>query len=206
MNSKDLEYELVAENFWSKRRDFIALNPAGQVPILFDYENDNSICGSDAIIEYVEEKHNDKNSFLGECFVKRAEVRRLQSWFDSKFFTEITNPILNERYLNRFLPSAKAPNSNILAIARNNLAVHFGYIDYLLETRKYLAGDVVSVADFAAAAQISVLDYFSDINWQHYSNVKDWYSLIKSRRPFGEILQDNISTISPPNWYAKLDF
>ena len=206
MNSKHLEYELVAENFWLKRNDFIALNPAGQVPILLDQESDSVICGSNIIIEYLEEKHQDKNNFLGDSFVKKAETRRIQDWFDHKFFAEVTDPVLNERYLNRFLPYAKAPNSNILAIARSNLSVHFGYIDYLLETRKYLAGDMITVADFSAAAQISVLDYFSDINWQHFDSVKDWYSLIKSHKAFNEILQDNIAAITPPQWYAKLDF
>ncbi len=205
LNSKGIEYELVGENFWVKRKEFIALNPAGQVPVLVD--GDKSICGSDVIIEYIEEKHQDGNNFLGDDYMQRAEVRRLQNWFDEKFFAESTDPILNERYLNRYLPGAKAPNSGILSIARNNLSVHFAYIDYLLESReKYLASDVMSVADIAAAAQISVLDYFADINWQHYANVKDWYSLIKSHKSFGEILQDSISSITPPNWYSKLDF
>lgn len=206
MNSKGLKYELVSENFWLKRKDFIALNPAGQIPVLFDEDNDVSICGSDVIVDYLEEKHDDGNSFIGDSYLKKAEVRRLQNWFDEKFFAEVTGPILNERFLNRYLPGAKAPNSNILSIARSNLAVHFAYIDYLLETRKYLAGDVVTVADFAAAAHISVLDYFADINWQHFANGKDWYSLIKSHKYFGEILQDELSSITPPAWYSKLDF
>ncbi len=203
MNSKNLNHELISENFWLRRKEFIAMNPNGQVPVLVD--GDVSICGSDVIIEYLEEKH-DKVVLLGDSLLKRAEVRRIQNWFDDKFFIEVTSPILNERYLNRYLPGAKAPNSGVLSIARSNLAVHFGYIDYLLETRQYLADDVVTVADFSAAAQISVLDYFADINWQHFANVKDWYSLIKSHKAFGEVLQDGVSTITPPVWYSKLDF
>lgn len=206
LNSKNLEYELLSENFWLKSKGLIALNPAGKVPILRDLANDNVISGSDIIIEYIEEKCNKEQNFLGQCFSSRAEVRRIQSWFDDKFFTEVTSPILHERYLNRFLPDAKAPNPNILSIARNNLAVHFSYIDFLLQNSRYLAGDAISVADFAAAGQISVLDYFSDINWQYYENVKEWYSLIKSQKSFGELLNDTVSTVNPPSWYSKLDF
>ena len=206
MNLKNLEYELVAENFWLKNKDFIALNPAGQVPVLCDLSNDNVVSGSDIIVEYLEEKYNQQNNFLGRCFKVRAEVRRLQSWFDKKFFSEVISPVINERYLNRFLPDAKAPNPNILSIARSNLAVHFSYIDFLLQDSSYLVGDDVSVADFAAASHISVLDYFSDINWQHYENVKNWYSLIKSQKAFSEILADRVSTIAPPSWYVELDF
>lgn len=206
MNCKNLEYELLSENFWLKNKDLIALNPAGQVPILRDLANDNVISGSDTIIEYLEEKYNQENNFLGGCFSSRAEVRRLQNWFDDKFYAEVTSPIIHERYLNRFLPDAKAPNPNILSIARNNLAVHFSYIDFLLQNSRYLAGENISVADFAAAGQISVLDYFSDINWQYYENVKEWYSMIKSQKSFSEILKDSVSTVTPPNWYSKLDF
>ncbi len=81
-----------------------------------------------------------------------------------------------------------------------------GYIEYLLESRKYLAFEQISVADFAAASQISVLDYFGDINWSYYSAVKDWYSLIKSHKVFQEILKDRIPNIIPPEYYNNLDF
>ncbi len=164
------------------------------------------VCNSSIIIEYIEEKHKDGKSFLGDSLTKRAEVRRLQYWFDEKFFNEVSKYVLNERYFNRYLPGAKAPDSEILRVARRNLNIHLSYIEYLLETRKYLAGDQISVADFAAACQISVLDYFGDINWHHYLPAKDWYSLIKSHKIFGEILKDRIANITPPEWYSKLDF
>ena len=113
MNSKNLDHELICENFWLRRKEFIAMNPNGQVPVLVD--GDVSICGSDVIIEYLEEKHSEVG-LLGDSLLKRAEVRRIQNWFDDKFFIEVTSPILNERYLNRYLPGAKAPNSGALSI------------------------------------------------------------------------------------------
>jgi glutathione S-transferase len=114
--------------------------------------------------------------------------------------------VLNERYFNCYLPEVSSPDSGVLHIAKRNLNVHLGYIEYLLETTKYMAGEHISVADFAAAAQISVLDYFGDINWHHYLPAKDWYSLIKSHKIFGEILKDRIPNVAPPEWYSKLDF
>ena len=39
------------------------------------------------------------------------------------------------------------------------------YLGWLAETRKWLAGSQVSLADFAAAAHLSVLDYQGDVDW-----------------------------------------
>jgi glutathione S-transferase len=204
--AKEIGFELIQENFWERRKEFIAMNPAGTLPVLFDNSNASIVVGGATIIEYIEEKHAEGKSFLGDSLSKRAEVRRLQDWFDNKFYNEVSKYVLNERYLNRYLPGAHAPNSEVLRVARKNLNIHLSYIEYLLESRKYLAGENITVADFAAACQISVLDYFGDINWHHYLPAKDWYSLIKSHKVFGEILKDRLSNINPPEYYSKLDF
>lgn len=80
------------------------------------------------------------------------------------------------------------------------------YLDWLCETRKFLAGDVFSLADISAAAQLSVIDYLGDIPWEGYKNAKIWYSKIKSRPSFKEILKDNIKGILPSKHYNNLDF
>jgi glutathione S-transferase len=206
LTAKEIGFELIQENFWERRKEFIAMNPAGTLPVLFDNSNAAVVVGSATIIEYIEEKHQETESFLGDAVSKRAEVRRLQDWFDNKFYGEISKYVLTERYLNRYLPGSHAPNSEVLRITRKNLNIHLGYIEYLLESRKYLAGDNITVADFAAACQISVLDYFGDINWHHYLPAKDWYSLIKSHKIFGDILKDRLPNITPPEYYSKLDF
>lgn len=206
LNAKEIGVDLIQENFWERRKEFIATNVAGTVPVLFDNSNSAVVCNSATIIEYIEEKHNESENFLGNSLVNKAEVRRIQNWFDEKFYYEVSKYILNERFFNRYLPGVNSPNSEVLRVARRNLNAHMSYIEYLLETRKYLAGDQISVADFAAAAQISVLDYFGDINWNHYLPVKDWYSIIKSHKIFGEILKDKIPNVTPPEWYSKIDF
>ncbi len=204
--AKEIGFELIQENFWERRKEFIAMNPAGTLPVLFDNSNAAVVIGGSVISEYVEEKHSENRNFLGESLVDRSEIRRLQCWFDEKFYNEVGRHVLNERFFNRYLPGASSPNSEVLRVARRNLNIHLSYIEYLLETRKYLAGDHISVADFAAASHLSVLDYFGDINWHHYLPAKDWYSLIKSHKIFSEILKDRLPNVNPPEWYSKLDF
>ena len=77
---------------------------------------------------------------------------------------------------------------------------------WLLEHRRWLAGEVMTLADFAAAAHFSTLDYLSDIDWSRSNAVKDWYAKIKSRPSFRSLLTDVVEGIHPPNHYKNLDF
>ncbi len=204
--AKGIEFELIIENFWERRKEFLAINPANTVPVLFDQDHNFFICHSATIIEYIEEKHNKNNNLIGNSLFEKAESRRIASWFDEKFYHEVSKYILAEKYFNRFTPGSHEPNSEILRAARHNLNIHLGYIEYLIENRKYLARDQISIADFAASAHISVLDYFGDINWSHHEEIKNWYSLIKSHKFFTQILKDRIINIAPPSYYSELDF
>ncbi len=206
MAAKGIEPELVKENFWERRNEFIAMNPMGTIPVLFDGERGETICNSSVIIEYIEEKLSHSKSFIGSSIGIRAEARRIQDWFDHKFFPEVTRPILNERFYNRFLPECPSPNSRNIMIAKHNLEVHLAYMEFLLDNRKYLSGNELTIADMSAAGHISTLDYFGDITWRNHHTIKEWYGLIKSQKSFSKILQDKVQSITPPSFYNKLDF
>ena len=52
-------------------------------------------------------KHKNKNdllaySYLGNDEIEKAEIRRLEMWFDKKFFNEVSKYILEERVYNTF--------------------------------------------------------------------------------------------------------
>jgi len=205
MAEKNLDFHLIVENFWLNRREFIALNPRSQVPVLVD-DKGFGICDSANIVEYLEEKHDCGRKFLGTDFYEKAEIRRLQDWFDDKFFNEVSKYILNERFFNQFLHKKNTPNLEVIRIAKYNLENHLDYLEFLLTNSQYLTLDRFTIADIAAAAQISVLDYFGDIKWQNRDVVKNWYCIIKSQKGFSDILRDRISSISPCEHYNKLDF
>lgn len=204
--AKNITFDLSTENFWKKDEKFSALNPAETIPVLLVKSSGQAVCGSSVIIEYIEEKFQEEKNFIGNNPEEKAESRRIQAWFDEKFYTEILKLIVNERYFKRFLPGNNAPDSEVLRQARNNLAPHFSYLEFLLDSRKYLNGDYISLADFAGAAHFSVLDYFGDINWSHHPLIKEWYGLVKSHKFFGEILKDRLPAAQPVAWYSNLDF
>ncbi|MGV6840144.1 MAG: FtsZ-binding protein FzlA [Planktomarina sp.] len=199
---KKIEVQLVQERYWEKGTDFMARNPAGKVPIL---KIDNKILTeSSAICEYLEDKYP-QPSLLPGTPGARFEVRRLIGWFDDKFHSEVTSNLLYERVNKKIQGEGYPEAANIKAGARA-IKYHLDYMSWLLDNRRWLAGDSMSLADFAAAAHLSALDYISDVDWNRSASVKDWYAKIKSRPAFRSILADQIPGFPPPAHYADLDF
>ena len=86
------------------------------------------------------------------------------------------------------------------------LKAHLDYVGALIDRRRWLAGDDLSIADLAAAAHLSCLDYLGDVPWSDFTAVKGWYQRLKSRPSFRPLLSDSIRGIAPPAAYADLDF
>ncbi|MBT5429003.1 MAG: glutathione S-transferase family protein [Rhodospirillaceae bacterium] len=200
---KNLPFNMVAEQTWERRRDFLALNPTGEVPVLI--EEDNTVLSeSMAICEYLEEKHPEPN-LIGENPYDRAEVRRLVAWFDKKFDEEVTCKLVNEKVMKRFLGLGE-PDSREIRAAKTNIHTHLNYITFLTDRRFWLAGDKISLADFAAAAHLSCIDYLGDVPWIDHVSAKNWYARMKSRPSFRQILSDAIPGLPAPKYYSDPDF
>ncbi|GAA6176108.1 FtsZ-binding protein FzlA [Sulfitobacter pacificus] len=199
---KKIEVELVEERYWEQDPDFMRRNPAGKVPVL---RLDGIIMSeSAAICEYLEETRPDP-SLLPSDPVERLEVRRLVSWFDDKFHTEVTSNLLYERVNKKMMKQGYPDSKNVKAGAKA-IKYHLDYMTWLLDHRRWLAGDKMTLADFAAAAHLSSLDYISDVDWNRSEVVKDWYAKIKSRPAFRALLADQVSGFPPPKHYNDLDF
>lgn len=199
---KRLEAELRLEKPWERRAEFLRLNPAGTTPVLL--EGRAARADAVAIAEYLEEIVPEPK-LLGGDAAARAEVRRLVGWFLGKCETEVTGLIVLERLMKRFLRMGE-PDPSTLRAAAHNLRIHLDYVGWLAERRHYLAGREFGLADAAAAASLSVLDYFGDIDWDAHPLAKDWYLRVKSRRSVRLLLADRIAGLTPPRHYDRPDF
>ena len=199
---KRAEVELIEEKFWERRLQFLNINHAGEVPVLI--ENKIVLSDSSAIFEYLEETHAEP-SLLPKLPSQRAEARRLSNWFDGKFHKEVTKNLLYERVYKK-ITQRGYPNSEKIKSGIKNLSYHLDYMDWLLEKKKWLAGEEMTIADFSASAHLSSLDYINDVNWASFPCVKEWYSKIKSRPAFRPILSDLLTGFHPPDHYGDLDF
>ncbi len=198
---KRIECQLVEERYWDRDPDFLRRNPAGKVPVL--KVDGRFMAESAAICEWIEEMHPTP-SLMPATPDERAEVRRLVCWFDDKFHSEVTTNLLGER-VNKKLMKQGYPESKNIKAGSQKIKFHLDYMAWLLDHRRWLAGNAMTLADFAAAAHLSSLDYISDVDWNRSENVKDWYAKIKSRPAFRSILADVVPGFLPPAHYADLD-
>ena len=207
------EVGLEEERPWEGRPQFLALNPAGELPILTLSEGP-MLCGAYAISEYLGAVPLDPLStvplislFPGHLD-EQAEVRRLIDWFHRKFDREVTRELLHERVYARLRAASEAhvPDAEALRAIRANLRYHLRYLDFLTDQRPWLAGNIFSFADIAACAHLSTIDYLGEIDWQTFPAARLWYARLKSRRSMRAILADRLAGQPPPEHYADLDF
>ena len=99
------------------------------------------------------------------------------------------------------------PDQRDVKAGQQAIKYHLDYMGWLLDHRRWLAGDRMTLADFAAAAHLCCLDYISRRGLEpERRNVKEWYAKIKSRPAFRSILADQVPGFTPPPHYADLDF
>lgn len=205
------QVDLIEEQPWEKRRDFLALNPAGTLPVYVD-DSMRALCGATVISEYLDETHGvlkRDRRLLAEDPFQRAEIRRLTEWFLVKMEQDVTRPLARERAFKLQMSADQgggAPDSKVLRTARVNIRQHMKYLTWLAGSRQWLAGERMSYADLAAAAGLSVLDYLGEIDWNESPLVKDWYQRVKSRPSFRPLLNDRVRGLTPVSHYADLDF
>src|SRR5947209_9939505 len=206
-----LEARLIEERAWERRHDFLLLNPAGTTPVLVD-EGQPPVPGATIIAEYLDEERGERlgdRRLLPSATGPRVEVRRLMSWFNDKFFAEVSGPLTTERFYKRHMPveaGGGSPDTDAIRAARHNIRYHLAYIGWLVRSRDCLGGERMSYADLAAAAHVSVADYLGDVPWDEDEAAKTWYARLKSRPSFRPILSEMAGGIPPSKTYADLDF
>lgn len=212
LGEKKLDATLIYEPVWKRRAEFLLYNPAGTVPVLIENiltdprkpPQEHVLAHSEAICQYLDEAYSER-SLMGSDYFFRAEVNRLIGWFDEKFFLEVSGPLLYEKVFKRLIGQG-GPDSSRLRKALGLIESHLTYINTLVRDRYWLAGDAFSIADIAAAAHLSTIDYFGNVQWDQYKEAKEWYARLKCRPSFRGLLSDRLPGLPPAAIYEDLDF
>ncbi len=135
-------------------------------------------------------------------------MRRLTAWFNDKFFAEVSGPLVMERCYKRYIPAAQgggSPDTDIIRAARVNIRYHLAYIGWLVRERNWLAGDQLSLAEFATAARLYRGRLSGRRAVERRRSREDRYARVKSRPSFRPILTDTMPGIPASKTYADLD-
>jgi glutathione S-transferase len=202
---------LIEERFWDRREEFLLLNPAGEVPVLVA-DGQPPVPGAAIIAEYIEETLPPSelpDRLMPPKPAQRVEVRRLANWFNDKFQAEVSGPRVLERVFKRYMTREQgggSPDTEAMRAARHNIRYHLAYVGWLARSRDWLAGDRLSLADLAAAAHFSAMDYLGEVPWSEDDAAKQWYARVKSRPSFRPLLSETLAGLPPAEHYADLDF
>jgi glutathione S-transferase len=190
---------------WMREPHILEINPAASGPILMD-TGESPVVGVLAILHAIEERWSP--SAVAGLFPahqhERAEMWRLLDWVLMKLNDEVTRYVFEEKIVKR--DKKGAPDPSVLRVAKANLVEHLLYFNWLFATRHWIAGDVMTLADFALAAHLSTLDYLGDVAWDTSIETRQWYARIKSRPAFRTLLSDRVGGFPAAAGYADLDF
>ena len=90
-----------------------------------------AVSGIEAIGEYLEETRAGKATLIPGDGRERAEVRRLTGWFDTKFYAEVSEPIITEKIIRRFMTRETGGGAPDMARVRYGLSRLRDHLDYI---------------------------------------------------------------------------
>ena len=194
LGEKRLSFELVASE-----------DPLAHLPSLIDI--DDEVTGLWAIVDYLESEHPEP-ALVPPDAGERSEALRLLDWTMTQFHEVATKRIVFEKASQAHTGNLirRPPNMDIVRSGREALRTSLQRLGPVAESRGFLAGRDISLADLALAAHLSALDYYGEIPWNDFPSLQEWYVRIKSRPSFRPLLADRVPGQPPVPHYAELDF
>jgi glutathione S-transferase len=141
-----VEFEFIPVNLQAgehKRPEFLAINPAGKVPVLID--GDLVLTESAAIVLYLAEKYPEKG-LMPSKLEQRAQVYR---WIMFAV-TELEQPLWRMTKHSFLLPEEKRLPKDI-DLAREDFTAMAAVLERHMNGRQFIVGDHITAADCVTA-------------------------------------------------------
>ncbi len=126
-------------------------------------------------------------------------------WSIYEFWFRACEIIFQERFCIQ-LRISNSPSIKKLREGRMKLNKELINLEHYMKNRTYLLGNFMTKADILLASMISFVDYLSEIEWNKYDFVQNWYRLLKSRPSFDFILHEKLFSTTASPHYSKIDF
>ena len=156
------EWEPVFVDFFNgatRTPEFRALNEMGEVPVLVD--GDVTLTQSGVIQDYVSSK---TGNLGGRSAAERRDILRWLFWDNHKMSSQAGTT----RFLMNFLPVEKRP-AEVIAFMQARLKAAYTVLNTHLETRSWMVGDQVTIADTACCGYLYYPEPFGfdRADWPH---------------------------------------
>ena len=206
LGEKNHTAELVESPPWSPHPDVSRFAPGARAPMLVDTDGTGgrvAASGTRAILEHLEETSRDIR-LLPITPHDRAEARRIWQWCEESM-ADVNASLLAER-VSQAVRRGRTPDSTALRTGAHALRGRLTVLNALAESRPWLAGRALSLADLSVAGHLSAYDYFGDVDWAGAPDLKAWYAKLKSRPAMRAVLADRLDGARPAAHYTDPDF
>ncbi|MFZ5896413.1 MAG: glutathione S-transferase family protein [Myxococcota bacterium] len=167
------DYQVHTVNVFSgegRTREFLAINPAGKIPVLRDRDADLVLTESDAILLYLADKAGRLVPSSGRERMRAIELLFLQA--------SLQGPMFGQR-MHFSLFSAEAVPYGIRRY-EEQCGIIDNLVDQLLSGRSYFLGAEYSIVDIAFFSW-----YFASkaagFDIEGHTNLKDWFERVSAR-------------------------
>ncbi|WP_460419086.1 glutathione S-transferase family protein [Pseudomonas sp. microsymbiont 2] len=168
-----LPYRLIHVNIdlaEHRHEDFLALNPAGRIPVLVDRKAGIVLFESAAILLYLAQ--------LSDQLLEQAAQPRWTAITWLMYHSASMGPLLGQRV--HFECFAPAPNPTAQQRYRALTEEAFALLDQQLATRAWLAGDAYSIADIASFAWLHIAKVIG-FDFSPYRHLSRWFRQVEQR-------------------------
>lgn len=168
-----LEYKVHPVNIMKDEQfepDFLEIAPNNKIPAIVDHDTGQTLFESGAILIYLAEK---TGKFLPTDPKARMDTLQWLMWQMGGF-----GPMLGQAHY--FLHFNKGVSEHAGNRFKVETARLYDVLDEQLEDKEYVAGDEVSIADFAIFPWAARYEWHT-IDLSEYENVLDWYRKMAAR-------------------------
>jgi glutathione S-transferase len=153
---------------------FLAINPTGRTPALVD--GDFKLWETLAIMQYIASRK--PNSLWPNDERTRADITRWQSWNLAHWNRDVWVPVISERFIKKILNLGPTDEA-VVAKAVEAYAKEATMLDAHLAQQKYLVGNALTVADFAAVAPLFYAKE-AQLPLDPSPNMRGWFERLSS--------------------------
>jgi glutathione S-transferase len=180
-NRTPFTFRLVGPDDPSAAAELAALWPLNRFPVLVD--GDRTVIESTVIIEHLDLHHPGPVRFLPSDPKAALEARFMDRFFDNYIMTPMQKIVLD-----RIRPEGNSDPFGV-AQARAHLDSAYGWLDGVMASRPWAAGDAFTLADCAAAPSLFYADWAHPLG-DRFPHVRDYRRRLLQRASFAQAVEE----------------